>query len=763
LSESVFEFLFKYRRVLFAEGELGFATPWPVVLLVSAGLVVAALAVITYARAGGRTTAADRVVLAALRVSALAVIVLLLLRPVLVLTSVVPQRNFLAVLVDDSRSMAVADVDGTSRGEFARTQLDAAEGALLQALQERFAVRLFRFADSPERLADATELSFQGSGTRLAPALTRAHEDLAGVPLSGLVVLSDGADTSEEPLTEALLPLQAAGVPVFTVGLGDEALTPDVQLGRVDTPPVALLGTTLVVDVVLEGRGFGGRTVTVMVEDDSRILASREVELNGRGEPVLTQLSFTLEEAGPRRLQFSVPPLPGERVERNNARELLIDVRDQREKILYFEGEPRFEVKFIRRAVAEDENLRVVVLQRTAENKFLRLDVDDAEELAGGFPRTREELFRYKGLILGSVEASFFTHDQLNMIADFVSQRGGGLLALGGRRSFGEGGYSGTPVAEVLPVVLPDVPVGAESEFYAELEVEPTRSGLSHAVTQLAEDEDEARGRWAELPPLSTRNRLEELKPGATALLLGRAEGGPENHPVLAFQRYGRGMALSLAVQDVWTWQMHASIALEDMTHETLWRQLLRWVVDGVPEIVSVTADPERIEPGRPVTITAQVADSGFFEVNDGAVDATVTLPSGDTLGLPLDWTVERDGEYSATFTAPEEGLYEIEVSASRGGEHLGSGDAFFAAAPSDAEFFDAGMRAPLLRRVAEDTGGRFYTPETLGTLPEDITYTGSGVTLTEERDLWDMPAALILLVLLVVAEWTYRRTRGLA
>jgi hypothetical protein len=199
------------------------------------------------------------------------------------------------------------------------------------------------------------------------------------------------------------------------------------------------------------------------------------------------------------------------------------------------------------------------------------------------------------------------------------------------------------------------------------------------------------------------------------------------------------------------------------MTHETLWRQLLRWLVDGVPEMVTVSTHPARVEPGQWVTIRAEVADSGFFEVNNGRVDAVVTTPSGDPLTVPLEWTVERDGEYEASFRAPVEGLYEVRVSATRGEEHLGSGDAFFLAAESDAEYFDAGMREPLLERVAEETGGRFYTPETVGTLSEDITYTGAGVTLTEERDLWDMPALLILLIALVAAEWTYRRARGLA
>ena len=128
----------------------------------------------------------------------------------------------------------------------------------------------------------------------------------------------------------------------------------------------------------------------------------------------------------------------------------LIDVRDAKERILYFEGEPRFEMKFLRRAVADDKNLEVVALQRTADNKYMRILDGEPEELVGGFPKTREELFAYRGLILGSVEAGAFSGDQLQMIADFVDRRGGGLLMLGGARSFGEGGYGGTPVADAL-------------------------------------------------------------------------------------------------------------------------------------------------------------------------------------------------------------------------------------------------------------------------------------------------------------------------
>src|SRR5690606_35068687 len=218
-----------------------------------------------------------------------------------------------------------------------------------------------------------------------------------------------------------------------------------------------------------------------------RIVARQDVRLPRDGEATTVRVHFKAEEPGARTFRFHIPPRPGEMVAQNNEQQALIVVEKRTEKILYFEGEPRFEVKFLRRAVADDENLQVVVLQRTAENKFLRLDVDDAEELAAGFPRTREELFQYRALILGSVEAAFFT-----------------------------------PVADVLPIVL-DAADREErgSTYFTELKPVPTRAGQGHPAIQIAPTPEESRQRWQELPPVTAVNRVRGLKPGATALLTG--------------------------------------------------------------------------------------------------------------------------------------------------------------------------------------------------------------------------------------------------
>jgi hypothetical protein len=265
---------------------------------------------------------------------------------------------------------------------------------------------------------------------------------------------------------------------------------------------------------------------------------------------------------------------------------------------------------------------------------------------------------------------------------------------------------------------------------------------------------------------------VRRAKPGATVLLTGSAPTGAEGREpgastqqvVLAFHRYGRGKAAAFAVQDSWLWQMHASIPVQDMTHELLWRQTLRWLVSNVPERVEVAAGADRPAPGEPVTLRAGVRDSLYRGVNGASVVAHVTAPSGARIEVPMEWSVDADGEYRASFTPAETGMHEVTVEArGAGGDVTESGPIFLDAAEPRDEYFAAAMRAPLLRRVAAETGGRFYTPATLSALPEDLRFARSGVTTTERRDLWDMPIVFLLLVGLVAGEWGYRRARGLA
>lgn len=760
MAERLFELLFKYRPIVFARGDLVLTSPLPLGVILALGAVALILAGLAYRRAHATLTMRTRVILFGLRAGVVAILVFCLAGPTLRLSTVVPQENVIGILVDDSRSMRVADQDDQTRGAVAAAAF-APDGPVMQALAERFRVRVFRFSETLDRVDSVGALGFDGRRTDLAEALDAARRELATVPLAGLVVVSDGADNAHGALAEPLLALAADRIPVHAVGIGDVTFEPDIEMTRATLPRSVLQGAAVVAELSVQAAGYDGRTVPLVVEDEGRILSQTEIRLPRAGEPSVVRAHFVVSEPGPRRVRFRIPVQDGELVAENNTVEALLVVERRVERILYFEGEPRFEVKFLRRAIAGDDRLEVVTLLRTAEDKFLRLGVEDSTELATGFPRTRAELFRYRGLILGSVEASFFTHDQLQMLAEFVSVRGGGLLTLGGRDAFAEGGWDQTPLADVLPVIGEPRAASDTGRFFVEVEVEAEPIGLEHPVLQLRGTPEASAARWDSLPALSLLNPIRDAKPGASVLLTGRGPGGP--YVVLATQRYGRGRAVTLTPQDSWVWQMHADIPLEDQTHEVFWRQLLRYLVSEVPQPLSVRLSADRVEPGQPVTVTADVADSGYVRVNGAEVWATVVDPGGVEQEIPLRWTVRRDGEYEASWTPATGGIHEVRIRAEQGGQLLGEAVAYVEAGDVGAEYFGAALQEGTLRRMAEETGGRYYTPATLRTLPEDVTFTESGATVVEYRDLWDMPILLLTVVGLLSAEWSLRRRQGLA
>ncbi|MEO5897981.1 MAG: glutamine amidotransferase [Vicinamibacterales bacterium] len=766
--DSLFQFLFEYPPVVFRQGEFRLAPAAGAYAALALAIVAVVFAVLSYRRAAASSSTGRRALagLLAIRIALIALLAFCLFRPVLVVKAAMAQQNFLAVLLDDSRSMQIADFTsiGRPRGDFSKQEFGDRNAGLLKALSDKFVVRTFRFSSAAARLGSTSELTFGGVQTRIGAALDGARQELAGLPLAGVVLVSDGADTTDAALTDAVLSLKAAALPVFTVGVGRDRLTRDIQVDRVSAPRQALKGTSLLIDVVVRQTGYSGETISVDVEDGGRIIGTQEVKLTSDGEPTSVRVRVMAADAGARVFKFKVSPRVDEVIAQNNVREALVDIVDRPERILYYEGTPRFELRFLRKAVNDDKNLQVVTLVRTAESKYFRSGVDDAEQLTGGFPKTREELFSYRGLILGSVEASAFTADQLRMISDFVEKRGGGLLVLGGRKSFTEGGYAGTPVADVLPVVLDRVVRAADVSNTPPifLQIRPTRAGGGHAVTQIAPNEAGSLARWPEMPPLSTVNPVRSVKPGAT-VLLGGMDDRRRDLVVLASQRYGRGKAIAHMVQDSWVWQMHAKMSVADQTHENYWRQMLRWLVDGVPDTVDVHTVSDRVEPGETVTVVADVVDRSFVELNDAKVTAHVRRPGGGVEDVPMHWTGERSGEYRATFTATEAGIYKADVEALRGATAVGRSATQVRAVPSDAEYFDATMQAGRLKRIADDTGGKFYEAESSAGLPEDLQYTGRGVTTIEERELWHMPIVLIAMLGLMFGEWSLRRRAGLA
>ncbi|HLF12468.1 MAG TPA: hypothetical protein VJA26_14800, partial [Gammaproteobacteria bacterium] len=577
----MFELLFKYSRATFERGELIFASGWPLWLLIA--LIVSAAVIVAFSlmRRHEGLGIGKLIALGALQTSLLGILFVLAWRPALVSQTLRPQENSVAVLVDTSASMLYGE-GGRSR---LQQSIETLSQRALPELQAAFDVSLFSFAGDTVELPSLQQVPAPGAVTHIGDALLSVLRGAQSGALAAIVLVSDGADNSDDFDAARIAEVASFGVPVHTVGVGAEVIADDLELEDVQIPPIGLPGSTVSAQVSIR---HGGATLAQLkVYDGDAILAAESIQLPNRPGVTTRWVDIDVGAAGVRDLRFTLDALPGEPNMINNTRLRPMEVPEQRRHILYIEGEPRWEYKFIRRAIDKESAVRVASLLKTTPNKFYRQGVESPDELTAGFPTDELTLFAYDALIIGSFEAAALTSEQQNMIREFVSRRGGSLLMLGGRRGLADGGWGATSVAEALPARLPmlDGPSFVRSAAKAML----TEVGRLSTLTRLDADAEANAALWGGLPDLADFQHLDGLKPGASTLLEASIAGRTE--PLLVHQRYGLGNAYILATGGTWRWQMQ--LPHEDQRHETFWRQLLQALATNAPQ--SVTLSSERV------------------------------------------------------------------------------------------------------------------------------------------------------------------------
>ncbi|MGH9415557.1 MAG: glutamine amidotransferase, partial [Terriglobales bacterium] len=413
----MFETLFKYPYAAFERGELlllGTAPRWLLVLLIVLSSVgIGALLWARRARWVDSMRGWRLGALWVLEAGTVALLWVLLWRPALAVTELKPRQNIVAVLLDDSRSMALAE-GGATREQQA---VQALQGGVLTDLQSKFQTRLYRLDTGVKRVADPAALSAAvAPATHIGSSLEQLVTETADLPLGAVVLLSDGGDNAGGIDRGVIESLRNRRIPVYTVGFGAQSADRDIEVEDVVVASRTLAGSRLSATVKFQQQGFSGRSSALTVRDGSKLLASNPITFGPDGQPQTENVLFNIGAAGARSLQFAVEPLAGEVNRANNTLSRLVYAEPEPQRILYFEGEPRWEYKFIRRAAGDDPMIQVVSMLRTTENKIYRQNVQDPQELAQGFPTRPEALFGYHALIIGSVEATYFTPGQRELI-----------------------------------------------------------------------------------------------------------------------------------------------------------------------------------------------------------------------------------------------------------------------------------------------------------------------------------------------------------
>ena len=766
----MFEFFFKYPIPVFTKGKLILLGAWPGWVLILLIVVFAGgLAWLIWRQLPG---AAPRVrnwrawAIWGLEAATVMLLLLLLWEPTITVAELKSEQNIIAVLVDDSRSMTIADAGADGRTTREAAAVKTLEDGVLAGLQKKFQTRVYRLdggltrLDGPAGQKDSAQLDGLVAGARPGAGSTHINAGLrqltaetSDLPVGAVVLLSDGAENSGGIDVDTINALHNRRLPVHTIGFGREKAAHDLEIDDAGVAAKAMANSRMTATVSFHQRGYAGQKATLDVKDGDKLLASKQVTLDKDGVDSSETMFFNAGDAGVKSIGFQLEPLPGEENAANNAVSRLVDVSGDQRRILYVEGEPRWEFKFIRRAEEEDKGVQIVSMLRTTENKIYRQGIADPSELADGFPVKAEDLFKYQAIIIGSVEAQYFTPVQQELLREFVDKRGGGLLFLGGRFALGDGGWASSSLADLFPTFLPN----EKGTFHRDpATVLLTPAGAESPITRILDDRATNIERWRKLPYLSDYQDPGAPKPGATVLaqmVAGRTM------PLLVTQNYGRGKTAVLATSGTWRWQM--SSALGDPSHDLFWQQLLRWLAADSPGQVAAAMPQQTLMDEGHVQMTVAARDQEFTPAADAHVSAHVMGPGGMSATMDLTPVPNTPGTFAMDWTAETPGSYVAEVTADRGTTELGKDVIAFRREDGVAENFHTEQNRELLEKLSDETGGRYWGQNELGRLAKEISYSEAGISVRDTKELWDMPVVFLLLLGLISADWLLRRKWG--
>ena len=743
--------------------------PWWLALVLAAGVAVAAF--VEYRNPLAPLSPRQRTTLVALRVLTLTALVLFLFRPMIVLPPSSIRNTVVPVLIDVSRSMRIADADPAAGGGEARTRIAQAvallKANLMPALAARFATDLYTIGDSVAPLP-AGSIDRIGANARrsdLTAALATIRDRYRGQRVPGIVVLSDGGDTGDA--AAAAHPLTDDGPPVYAIGLGSADVRDREVVGLAAGDP-RLDQAAIDLHVSAVSHGFGRAPFALRVLANGRLLESRRVTPRADGSPIDETFTVSIDPVGPTVYTAEIPADDSELAGENNARSVLVSPPGRARRLLVIEGAPGFEHSFMTRAWAADPGLELDVVTRKGRNAdnvdtfFVQAGAGRGAALTTGFPTRKEQLFAYDAVVVANVDAEALTRAQLSSVAEFVSERGGGLLVMGGQ-SFAQRGLAGTPLEEALPVELGDrrgsvVQTSNTDNPAAHNRVTLTAEGEAHPIMRLGANVDETRRRWSALPALAASAPLGAARPGAAILAMTTAPGGAV-YPVIAVQRYGRGRSMIFGGEASWRWRM--MVPSTDHSYDIFWRQAARWLAGESPDPVAM-ATPDALEPGDVAAATIDVRDAAYAPVPEALVEGTLTAPGGDTVPVKIRRTDATRARYTAALSPDRPGLYRLHVAARNGPATLGASDRWLLVGGADREFTDPRLNEPFLRRLARSTGGRYVRAADASQVGSWLQSSAPAGGTPERRDLWHEPWAFAVIVLLLSAEWILRRLWGL-
>jgi Putative glutamine amidotransferase/von Willebrand factor type A domain len=727
------------------------------ILVVFASVVVMGLTIWAYRSQLRSTTGSWRWVAFGLRLATVLLCLLAALRPSLMLDEKKKQQSSVVFLIDSSSSMIMADEVGLQkRWVVAKKALDLARKSI-EGKSKDLEVKVFRFdTDLHDYKAD-DDKDPTGRETDLGSMLLKAAKDnTTGSRVTAMILLSDGASNGGISPLVAAQQLRANLIPVMTVGVG----TADAGKGAKDIAVRDLIaGPTVFVknQPEIRGsiavRGYGGQTIEVelYVDRDPKPVATKMIKVPENAEVVAVNgLKYIPETPGEKRMTLKVKPRDGELITTNNEVSSYLDVLKGGLKVLYVQGpdfswEPRFLTRSLDAAREIHADLKVVREPARGERGLM----DDADFAPG----------QYDVYILGGLPADHLTKFQIRALADAVD-KGAGLIMLGGRSSFGAGGWARTELAEVLPVNIASgdgqIEPGDEG-----MKVVPDPLGLENFVMRLAPNPGDTARIWANLAPITGSNRFGA--PKRSAVVLARAG----RDPLMIGSEYGKGRVLAFG-GETWPWARASDEGR--LAHAKFWRQAILWLAhkenQGESQ-VKVKLDNRRVAVGQKLEITGIARDAKNEPIAGAEYVCTVTRleengkPAANAKSEPVTLYPQGDDARGPYFASEETGEYEVTLKGIKNGKEIGADRARFMVYQDNRELENPAADLALLKQISEITGGVALRSEDLEKHLKALAPEAADYVTQSEHKLWDNWPFFLIFVTLLTAEWALRKAKG--
>jgi hypothetical protein len=781
--------------------ELFWARPASNGIMIAAFAAVVLLTIFLYWRRQG-LPAWVRITLAATRLVVLGLIVAFLFEPTATVTQTHTEKRRLPVLIDVSESMSVKDqrkrsedvgdaaaalgmlplsstpeeanrtamaisdkqrgaIAGASRLDLATSLLSNSAKPMLQSLGEDLDISYHAFGANLRQLGDGnhggaaslTALKADAPETSITSALETVARTERGAPLAGIVMLTDGLDTSSRRVEEVAHDLGVRGIPVYTVPVGI-ADPDDVSIRNVIMQEVAFTGDKVPVRVQIQSKGYEKRMTDLTVLLDGRGVARKRVTLEGGLQFEEVFFNVDVAEKGAVRIEVLIEPFADESTAANNRVKRSVRVVNEKINVLCIEGSARWEYRYLSAMLKRDPRINATFIATRAQPELAQ----NSSEYIAKFPEDPEEAFAYDLVILGDVDPAFFSRESFQRLEELVRERGGSLLMLCGARH-APVSYGGTPLERMLPVAFD--PAGTWEDVNDSVYPVLTPEGRSSLVMTLENDREQNDLLWSRVAPLDRLPPLLAPRPGATVLAeLSDSQTRTERYPLVAWQRYGAGKCMMMATDRFWLLRFKTG----DIYHWRVWSQCIQFLtlsrLMGEHKRIRIETDRATYPVGGQVMLYANLLDDNFEPLSQPGFEVEVSALGDDgsasmTQRVTLRPDVSTPGLYEGYFSPSRAGGYLVAASAN---DRTLSNATEFQVTDIKPELANTDMQLDHLRRIADLSGGACLSTLEFQKLPSLLNLAPHAVTIRTQHPLWDLGLIIWLLAGLVGFEWILRR-----